>query len=392
MTMPHSRVLRAGLLALLSACASRPAVPEPRTTPPPRAEEPRPEVREPPLVLGALLPESGAADLRQYGELIRQGIDIALRDHERAGGRPVQLVVLDDAGDASRAAGLVADLEARNAIAVVGPLLGTSLAAAARGRSDSALVLISPTSSERAPRVANVYTLNAPDTRGAEALAVYAGARRLSGIAMLYPRTPEFAGQADAFRRSAAAAGAPVSLDVPFDPGTTTFAQPLRRLRDAAARTVFIPASERDIRQLAPQLEYYGLSGIQVLGSEAWASEEVLGLLPPRLLEGVIAATPLYRSSPSVAWEEFVGRYEAAFRRTLDNPYPALGYDAARLILDQLPSGRARRADVARALDRLAGFRGATGVLSTRDGMITRDPFLVRIQAGRPVLAEAPGR
>jgi ABC-type branched-subunit amino acid transport system substrate-binding protein len=93
-----------------------------------------------------------------------------------------------------------------------------------------------------------------------------------------------------------------------------------------------------------------------------------------------------------VAWEEFVGRYEAAFRRTLDNPYPALGYDAARLILDQLPSGRARRADVARALGRLDGFRGATGVLSTRDGMITRDPFLVRIQAGRPVLAEAPGR
>jgi ABC-type branched-subunit amino acid transport system substrate-binding protein len=209
---------------------------------------------------------------------------------------------------------------------------------------------------------------------------------------MLYPRTADFRAQAEAFRSAVAAAGSRVTTDVPFDSGTTTFTRPLQQLRSAAVRAVFIPASERDIRQLAPQLEYYGLGDVQVLGSEAWVEDEVLRTVQPRMLEGVIAATPLFRSSDAVAWEHFVGLYEATYRRTLDNPYPALGYDAARLILSQLPSGRVTRAEVARAVAGVTDFRGATGVLSARGGAISRRPFLVRIQGGRPVLLDGPGR
>lgn len=348
------------------------------------------EERAAPVVIGAILPETASPELKQYGDLIRQGIDIALREHARAGGREVELVVVDDAGDPDRAGALVRQLESRGAVGVIGPLLSASLEAAARARSDSNLVMISPTSSE-APRLRQVYTLNAPDTRGAEALGRYAAQRGFSLMAVLYPRTAEFQAQAEAFKAAATLAGARVTADVPFDPGTTTFARPLQQLRGAAVRAVFIPAAERDIRQLAPQLEYYGLSGVQVLGSEAWVSDEVLGGMQSRVIEGVIAAVPLYRSSPSVAWEEFVGLYEGAYRRTLDNPYPALGYDAARLILTSLPSTRVRALDVARALDRVDDFRGATGVLSARGGSISRQPFLVRVQGGRAVLAQPGG-
>lgn len=348
------------------------------------------EVRPAPVVIGAILPESGSAALRQYGELIRQGIDIAFREHERAGGRQVELVVLDDGSDPARAAGLVGELERRNAVAVIGPLLSSSLENAGRARTNPDLVVISPTSSEGAPRLPNVYTLNSPDTRGAEALGAYA-ARSGGRIGLLYPSTAEFRAQAEAFKAAITRAGGRVSTEVAFDSATTTFARPLQQLRGGAVGTLFIPASERDIRQLAPQLEYYGITNVRVLGTEAWVSEDVLRSVQPRLVEGVVAATPLFRGSRAVAWDDFVGLYEATYRRTLDNPYPALGYDAARMVLSSIPSGRARAADVAAAIARLDDFRGATGVLSARGGAISRVPFLVRVQNGRPVLVQGPG-
>ena len=60
-------------------------------------------------------------------------------------------------------------------------------------------------------------------------------------------------------------------------------------------------------------------------------------------------------------------------RRSLTNPVPALGYDAAVLALQALTSGNSTVRD----------FRGATGVLSLQSGTVTRRPFLVRIDGGR---------
>lgn len=376
----------AGMLALLGACATLPPTSE--TEPPRRPTEEPPRRDEPPadaVVVGAILSETGSGALQQYAELVRQGIDIALREEAGNGGRDVRLLALDDAGDPARAAGLVAELEARGAVAIIGPLLNQSVEAAGRARDDASIVIVSPTSSDPPARLENVYTLNAGDSRGAEALGAYA-ARGGARIGVLYPDAAAFRAQAEVFRAAAEAAGTSLAATVPFLPGTTTFARPLERLRAAAVHSVFIPATERDIRQLAPQLEYYGLGSVEVLGLEAWVSDEVLNFLPSRALEGVVAATPLYRASPTVAWDHFVGLYEATYRRTLDNPYPALGYDAARLVLASLPAGRVRPADVARGIAAVDDFRGATGVLSTRGGHISRKPFIVRIQSGRPVL------
>ena len=367
------------LAAALLACAARPEAPVPPPAPPgpEPAEEP---ARDDRTVIGAILPQSADATLRQYGELVREGVDIALADDTTN----VELVVVDDGGDETRAASLIAELESRGAVAILGPLLGEAVDAAAAARSDPDLAIISPTSSDP-PQGENVYTLNAEDTRGAEALARHAVASGLTDVAILYPRDAGFVEQVRQFRTAVRDAGGRIVDEVSWAPGTTTFADQLERLRLSGARAVFVPSSDRDILQLAPQFAYYGLSAIQILGSEAWASEEVLNHLPAGQLEGVIAAVPFLQASDAVAWDEFVGKYEAAERRTLDSPYPALGYDAARLVLEAIGDERRPDAgDVAQRLAEAQDHRGATGVLSLTGGAVTRRPFLVRIQDGRP--------
>jgi len=172
--------------------------------------------------------------------------------------------------------------------------------------------------------------------------------------------------------------------DVSYAPGTTTFAEQIRELAKARPDAVYIPASERDVRQIAPQLTYYGLAetGARILGGEGWSGDGVLTGVAARYLEGVVATTVLFRSSPEFGWQDFVSLYEESYRRSLENPLPALGYDAARLILRAIAEGHKTPREVARRFVESDEVRGATGWLSVRGGSLGRRPVLVRIEGG----------
>jgi branched-chain amino acid transport system substrate-binding protein len=352
-------------------------------------ERPTPSV----LRLGVVLPRSGSPELAQYSTLIQEGIELAMAEYMRgAGNRPVELVVLDDRGDTRTASQQVAQLDSSGAVAILGPLMSPAVEAAATNRRDRDLLILSPTASATPAGARYAYSLNADDSRGAAVLARYVIGRGMRRLAVLYPETEESSIQARAFAAEVQNTQGASVLQVSFDPNTTTFSAPINRLRAARIEAVFVPATEREIRQIAPQFVYYGLRDAQILGNDAWTSEEILRNVDPNALEGVIAATPLLPQNTQTGWNEFVQLYEQTHRRTLDNPYPALGYDAARIVLDAIAAGKTGRADIAKAISEISAFRGATGVLSFRDGQVTRQPFLVRIQRGRLVpVADAGG-
>lgn len=337
-----------------------------------------------PLVIGVILPQSGSPYLKQYADLVLEGIRLAAEGGAAPGERPVELVVVDDAGDPARAAEQIRELERRGAVGVVGPLLESGIVAAARARADTTLVLVSPTAPEIGEGLSNVYSLVTGDTRGAEELAAYAGRVGLRSVALLYPRMRQYQAQAQAFAAALERQGGRIVVDVPYDSGTTTFGAQLRRIAEATPQALFVPAPERDVRQIAPQIAFYGLKdlGVEVFGGEAWASEEVLRLVERRYLDGVVAATPLHKLSPESGWQAFTQQYESTYRRTLNSDLPALGYDAARLLIQALGRGRPAPGDVAQRVAGVADLRGATGILSVQNGALVRRPYLVRIEGG----------
>jgi len=383
----NNRIASAFLILVAVVAGCRSAAPAPAARPPaPQAEAAPPETRPAaPLKLGLILPESASPDVAQYGSLIREGVDLALTRYAVNARQRIDLIVRDDSGRAASAARAVADLERVGAVAILGPLLSDAVEAAAASRSNSDLVILSPTAAEVPANAVHAYSLNATDARGGPELARWAVASGMARLGVLYATTAESSAEARAFTEAATALGSRIVVQLPFDPGTTTFSDPIERLKAAQPEAVFVAASERDIRQLAPQFAYFGLTGIQILGPEAWVSPEVLRSVPARVLEGVIAATPLVEGGgDETAWREFVQLYERTHRRTLDNPYPALGYDAANLVLQEIAAGRTRPRDVADAVAHVSNFRGATGVLSVQNGRISRTPFLVRISSGKP--------
>jgi branched-chain amino acid transport system substrate-binding protein len=367
------RILAAALAVLSSACA--PAPPEgPRPQPRPGEEQPGevpvdPADREAPLRIGLIVSNTGSSVLEQYAELVMDGVLVA----EEAGSTPrrdVELVVRDDGGTVAGAERAVRELEQAGVRVIVGPLVDEALIAAARARSSEDVVIISPTAVSDPFGVRNAYALNVVDTRGAEALGEYA--RRWPHVGVLYGRLPETSRQARAFIDAYSRGGNGLVTEAAFPGGATNITDQLTQLREAGVQALFFPASEREIQSIMPQLEYAGLDSVQMLGNESWVGDAARRA-PQRVLQGAIVATPLFQESRDVAWQEFVDRYENMHRRSLTNPVPALGYDAATLALRALTSGDTDITD----------FRGATGVLSLHQGTVTRRPFLVRIDGSR---------
>lgn len=357
-------------------------------------------------VVGVVLPRSGPRVLVRYADWLLEGIELAVAEAERLQNRRIELVVADDAGGA-RLGAAVRELERRGAVAIVGPMLPEQVAAAAGARGNPRLVLISPTSTET-PSWPEAYSVNSSDPRGAQELGRYAAEAGLERAAVLYPRMEEFEQKARAFAVEYEARGGEVHAMVPYDSGTTTFGTHMRRIAEAMAPAaggavagepleiaegepgarpfaLFVPAPPRDVQQIAPQIDFYGLDslGVRVLGDEAWASAQVRRLVPDRDLEGVIAASrfPPERSSAG-ADPAFVEAYEMRYRRSLENQLPALGYDAAHLVMQALPNRLSTPDALARRFHLLAGIPGATGLLSVRASRVVRTPYLVVIRDG----------
>ncbi len=395
-----------------------------------------------PVVLGVILPRSGS--LKRYGDWVLEGIELAVQEQQQRVNQQVQLVVLDDSAKPYLDGDLERELEQRGVTAIIGPLLEQGLTVAAQARLDPDLVIISPTATQAPAGWKNVYALNGGDVRGAQDLASYAYDLGFERAAVIYPRYDDtYARKAQAFQNAFRSRGGNVVAAVPYDSGTTTFAGPLRtallsaspvvdttkpfivhvdsgRTRQPAMDTMppaypsfympppmhgdtaeydmgpwalYVPAPPNDVRQIAPQVEYYGLdsAGVQVFGDVSWTSPDVLRQVDRRALDGVLAVATL---NPGEAERgvssDFVDRYEAQYRKTLSNPLPALGYDAAHLLLASTPTWDPTPTRVARRMSLMVGIRGATGVFSIYGPDVVRSPFLVQIQDGRLVPAPRP--
>jgi ABC-type branched-subunit amino acid transport system substrate-binding protein len=405
-----------------------------------------------PPIIGAILPRSGSRALVRYGDWILEGLQLAVDEVERQQGRPIELVVVDDAGG-SETQRAVAELERRGAIAIIGPLLPQQLSVAANARRDPRLVLISPTATG-APEWPEAYSITRGDSRGSQELGRYAFDVGLRQAAVLHSRDPEHRLKARAFTVEYETLGGEIQAVVPYDSGTTTFGPHMEQILAAVAPggpvrvtgpmldslvaygliadraeagllptdslralarmirpgapvspevvelwggppqepfALFVAAPQRDVPQIAPQVAFYGLdsAGVQIFGDEAWANADVRRVVPNRDLEGVIAVShfPPDRAS-GAADPAFVQRYEARYRKSLDNPLPALGYDAANMVLQALPNRLLTPDALARRFGFLTGIRGATGELSVRGNEVIRTPFLTVVRGGR--LAPAP--
>jgi branched-chain amino acid transport system substrate-binding protein len=331
--------------------------------------------------IGALLPSSGPPTLTRFGTLLEEGVRIALEEQRTLDRRPVQVLIEDDGGSVANLESLVPDLESRGVSALIGPLLDDAVAAAGTLRQRE-FPIVSPTARDIPPGMRGVYSLMGPDPSGPRALADWAARNGIGRVVIMHPTEPASSFESQVFRDQFTQSGGQVLEELLFPVGATFFEEFLRQVEELAPDALVLPLQAPAIELVAPQVTFYGLDtlGIQILGTDAWTSDAVLQTIDPRHTNGVIASTTLPGGLPGPAARRFRERYEEIHRQTLRSEVPALGYDAAGILLEGIRAGASSGEDLLAFLETLDGFEGATGRLSVEDGRLVRSHYLVRLE------------
>jgi hypothetical protein len=234
-----------------------------------------------------------------------------------------------------------------------------------------------------------VFSLTGVDPAAGQALASLVFREGIRQVVLMHPTSTEILEEVRWFREAFLAGGGTIVRTLSYPVGTTSLAGPLNEVVGLAPRGLVLILSQEDVETLAPQLSFYGVDvveGLTIFGNEAWVSQSVLQIVPTRHTDGVLSVTTwAVDGEYGPGWNEFVQAYETHFRRTLRTPVSALGYDAARLLLQAARTGGGTPAGTLRAFQEIRDFPGATGMLSVVDGTVRRSYIPVRIENRRVI-------
>ncbi len=352
--------------------------------------------------LGVVLPLDGAPALASFSALVLEGVEVAAVRYSGAD-LDVSVEIRDDGGDVGRTAQVVAELERSGASGIVGFLEELSLDAAAGARAGT-VPLVSPTA--RAPGLAaeGVFSLEGVDSAGIHDLARQAAVRGYQRVAFIESTSALSAREAGLFERELLRFGIPTVGRFAYDEGATFFETQIRSARDALRRDeiaalglteddtlhvelldpvgVFVPVPAEDVELLAPQITHFGLDtlGIEVMGTRGWTDAETLRRVDSRHTDGVVATAAMGAGADAPGFQRFKEAYETHFQRTLVSAVPAIGYDAALLLLEALRRGARTPDQILETLEGLEDLEGATGVFTVVDGRVVRRTQVVSVE------------
>jgi branched-chain amino acid transport system substrate-binding protein len=146
---------------------------------------------------------------------------------------------------------------------------------------------------------------------------------------------------------------------------------------------LFIPDSHNRIVMIAPQLAYYDLTKIRLLGTSGWNSPELLKA-DPKQLQGAVFVDGFFAESFRPEVNDFIENFYTAYEREPDT-MEALVYDAADITVKVVNENKGGTRDAFRKgllqLNRYPGVTGRTSFPPTRDAQ--KDLFILMVNDGK---------
>jgi ABC-type branched-subunit amino acid transport system substrate-binding protein/outer membrane protein assembly factor BamD (BamD/ComL family) len=125
---------------------------------------------------------------------------------------------------------------------------------------------------------------------------------------------------------------------------------------------IFLPGQHDKVGLILPQLAYYNIDKVPVLGGSGWNSP-ALGKIGGKYLRRAFFVDGYFPNAPEKEVRAFVGSFKATFG---DEPtiYSAQSYDATKIILELIRKGAKNRVQVKSQLYTIKDFPGVSGKTS----------------------------
>ncbi len=144
---------------------------------------------------------------------------------------------------------------------------------------------------------------------------------------------------------------------------------------------LFIPDGPRAVAQIAASLAYFDITGVTLLGTSEWNSEQLYAR-GGRLVEGALFPAGLLLSGSNPKQQEFVRRYQDAYSGTPDL-LAAQAYEALEIVSRAAEMSSGNRNAAVSNLSNLGKFEGPLGELSFGNSRTASRQL--------PILTLAPG-
>jgi ABC-type branched-subunit amino acid transport system substrate-binding protein len=349
-----------------------------------------------------------------FGEAVQRGIDMALA--ERSPQAPaLAFVVRDASSDPEENRRVVAQLgNEERVMAIIGPLTGGAALAAGAEAQRLEIPLLSLAQKEGVPEIGDyVFRAALTSQRQVEALVRYAseveGRQRFAILAPDNRLGQEFA---DLFSAAVHRQGGTMVARQQYSDNDSDFRTPIKLLKgedpaipddnskearkrvriapapDLPFDVLFIPDVGERVALLASYLAYYGVENVQLLGTSAWNTPELLER-SARYVDGAVFAVGFYAGSAQPRVRDFVARYSELYGEE-PSILEVEGYELARLLISLLERGDIRsRSELRSALAKVRNFPGVSGDLAFDPlGDAVKKPVLLRIENGALIAAE----
>lgn len=291
------------------------------------------------IKLGGIGPLSGST--AQYGNAVREGVDLFIEEINAAGGvngQQVEILWEDSKGDALEATNAFNKLvDNDGVVGIIGPVLSGESLAVAPLASDAGIPMISPsaTSYEVTTDRPSVFRSCFLDPFQAQAMANYANDQGMKKVAVIYDNSDDYSvGLANEFKAQAEKNGQEV---VAFEAATAKdvdFRSQLTNIVTAGPEALFVAFYYEPAAMILNQSVEVGLD-CKFLGADGIGGVEDL-VSDTALLSKTYYCAHFANDADDENVKTFIESYKAKYGEEPKMAFSATGYDAVKILVNAI--------------------------------------------------------
>ncbi len=342
-----------------------------------------------PRRIGLLLPLSGK--LSHLGEQSLQGAMMAAHIFDPGGVKwNPRLVIKDTARPGNTVEALVEELvKDDEVVAIAGPLLKSRAYRAASVANELKVPYISLSSGEDMVGKGEwVYQNHITKTEQVKVLLEHTvNNLKKKKFGVLYPDIDFGREYLAIFSREAPKLGAEVVNSAGYDLQTTDFRKEIRSLRRQGIQVLFIPDYHKRVAMIAPQIRYYLLRGVSLMGISNWHDPQLLEQTQPEDLEDALFTSAMAPEAKRPLFKQFTRNFKKEYGHE-PGMLEIRAYEVVDVLVHLIDNYHIRdRIQLKDALDHVEDHPGVTGTITVDPNGKWRKPvYLLTIMEGEFII------
>lgn len=390
--------------------------------------------------IGCLLPLSGP--YQKFGLRALRGIELAQAQFSsQSGNPPLNIIIKDTGADPDKTITALAELYREQVAAIIGPIVTSEIAA--REAQQMGIPIITLTQKDNIAEIGDKVFRNfiTPKMQVQTLTSFAVESLGLLRFAILYPDETYGITFMNLFWDQLLEAGGQVVAVESYKPDQTDYSDSIKKLvglyyavpedlkpeieedltadqeregnetpEQAASETrkkgsrgeaeeekpqaivdfdaIFIPDSPGKAGQIVPQLAYYDIKDVYILGTNLWHSDSLIKIAN-QYVQGAVMPDGFFADSPSPRVQKFVKEFEETYQETPDF-IEAIVYDSAMILFNVVSREQIRyRSEIRDELLNLDNFPGVTGLTSfDENGDAQKKLYLLRVKGKKFVELE----